>query len=115
MSLEHTKHMNEKDVHRNVPSVRDIRTLLLHCSFVSLNQQMKQSFQTFPALAVDETRRQTSQTRTVVQDKLSVGSDRSGVIAKELLKSLISSAVSLDDAVIDPQMQATCLWSSRFC
>ena len=29
MSLEYTKHMTEKDVHRNLPSVRDIRTVLL--------------------------------------------------------------------------------------
>ena len=29
MSLEYTKHMTVKDVHRNLPSVRDIRTLLL--------------------------------------------------------------------------------------
>ena len=35
------------------------------------------------------------------------GSDRSGVIAKELFTSLILAAVSLDDAVIDPWMQAT--------
>ena len=35
------------------------------------------------------------------------GSDRSEVIAKELFKSLILPAVSLDDAVIDPWMQAT--------
>ena len=34
------------------------------------------------------------------------GSDRSGVSAKELFKSLILS-VSLDNAVIDPWMQAT--------
>ena len=38
---------------------------------------------------------------------MSEGSDRSGMIAKELFKSLISSATSLDDAVIDPWMQAT--------
>ena len=38
---------------------------------------------------------------------MSDGSDRSGVIAKEVLKSLILSAVSLDDAVIDPWMQVT--------
>ena len=30
MSLDYTKHMKEKDVYRNLPSVRDIRTLLLH-------------------------------------------------------------------------------------
>ena len=42
-----------------------------------------------------------------MNDELSVGSDRSGVTAKELFKSLILTAVSLDDAVIDPWMQAT--------
>ena len=52
MSLENTKHMNEKDLHRILPSVRDIRTLLLHCS----------PFQTFAALPIDETRQLTSQT-----------------------------------------------------
>ena len=31
-SLEYTKHMNEKDLHRNLPSVRDIRTCLLYTS-----------------------------------------------------------------------------------
>ena len=41
MSLEYTKHMNEKDLHRNLPSVRDIRTLLLHCSLVTPNQRLK--------------------------------------------------------------------------
>ena len=107
MSLEHTKHMNEKDVHRDLPSVRDIRPLLLHCSPVTPNQQLKPSFQTFAALPADETRHLTSQTHPVLQDDLSDGSDRSGVIAKELLKSLILSAASLDDAVIDPWMQAT--------
>ena len=30
MSLECTKHMTEKDLHRNLLSVRDIRTVLLH-------------------------------------------------------------------------------------
>ena len=50
MSLEYTKHMTEKDLHRNVPSVRDIRTVLLHFSPVTPNQQLKQSFQTFAAL-----------------------------------------------------------------
>ena len=30
MSLEYTKHTTEKDLHRNLPSVRDIRTVLLH-------------------------------------------------------------------------------------
>ena len=84
MSLEHTKHTNEKDLHRNLPSVRDIRTLLLHCSLVTPNQQLKHSFQMFAAPP---------------------GSDRSGVIAKDLFKSLILSAVSLGD--IGSWMQAT--------
>ena len=56
MSLEFTKHTTEKDLQRNLPSVRDIRTLLLHCSPVTPNQQLKQSFQTFAALPVDESR-----------------------------------------------------------
>ena len=30
MSLEHTKHITDKNLHRNLPSVRDIRTVLLH-------------------------------------------------------------------------------------
>ena len=107
MSLENTKHTNEEDLHRNLPSVCDIRTLLLLCSPVTPNQQVKQSFQTLAALLVDETRQQTSQTQTVVQSELSIRSDRSGVIAKEFFKSLILPSVSLDDAVIDLWMQAT--------
>ena len=107
MSLEHTKHMTEKDLHRNLPSVRDIRTVLFLFSVVTPNQQLKQSFQTFAALPVDETTQQTSQIQTAVQDELSVGSARSGVIAKDLLKSLILASVSLDDAVVDPWMKAT--------
>ena len=43
------------------------------------------------------------------------GSDHSGVIAKELFKSLILPAVSLDDAVIDPWMQATRYSRVGFC
>ena len=35
MSLEYAKHMTEKDLHRNLPSVRDIRTVLLHFSPVT--------------------------------------------------------------------------------
>ena len=94
--------MTEKGLHRHLPSVRDIRTLL-HCS------PLTQSFQTFAALPVDETTQQTSQIRTAVQNEVSVGSDRSRVIAEDLFKSLILSAVSLDDAVIsiNPLMQAT--------
>ena len=42
MSLDCTKHMDEKDLHRNLPSVRDIRTLL-HCSLVTRNQQFSRS------------------------------------------------------------------------
>ena len=55
----------------------------------------------------DETRQLTSQTQTVLHDELSIGSDRSGVIAKEWFKSVILSIVSLDDAAIDPWMPAT--------
>ena len=99
--------MTEKDLHRNLPSVRDIRTVLLHFSPVTPNQQLKQSFQTFAALPVDESTQQASQIQPAVQDELSVGSERPGVIAKDLFKSLILSAVSLDDAVVDPWMKAT--------
>ena len=108
MSLEYTKHVTEKDLHRDLPSVRDIRTVLLHFSLVTPDQQLKQSFQTFATLPVDETRQLTSHTHQVSKDEeMSVGSDRPGVIAKDLLKSLILSAVSLDDAVVDPWMKAT--------
>ena len=51
MSLEFKKHTNEKDLYWNLPSVCDIRTLLLHCSLVTPNQQLKQSFQMFAAIA----------------------------------------------------------------
>ena len=98
MSLEYTKHMTERDLHRNLHSVRDIRTVLLHFSQVTPNQQLKQSFQTFA---------ETLQIQTAVQDGLSIGSERPGVTAKDLFKSLILSAVSLDDAVVDPWMKAT--------
>ena len=81
--------------------------MLLHFSPVTPNQQLKQSFLTFAALPVDETTQQTSQIQTAVQDELSVGSERPGVIAKDLFKSLILSAVNLDDAVVDPWMKAT--------
>ena len=47
MSLEYTRHMTEKDVHRNLSSVRDIRTVLLHFSPMTPNQQLKLSFKTF--------------------------------------------------------------------
>ena len=87
MCLEYTKHMNDKDLHQNLPSVRDIRTVLLHFSPVTPNQQLKQSFQTFAALPVDETTQQTSQIQTAVHDELSVGSERPGVIAKDLFTS----------------------------
>ena len=40
MCLEYTKHTNEKDLHRNLPPARDIRTVLLHCSSVTSNQQL---------------------------------------------------------------------------
>ena len=65
MSLEYTKHMNEKDLYRSLPSVRDIRTVLLHRTLGTPNQLLKQSFQTFVAQPADETTQQTSQTRTV--------------------------------------------------
>ena len=107
MSLEHTKHMTEKDLHRNLPAVRDIRSVLLHFSPVTPNQQFKQSFQTFAALPIDETTQRTSQIQTAMQDELSVGSERPGVIAKDLFKSLILPALNLDDAVVDPWMKAT--------
>ena len=42
-----------------------------------------------------------------MQDELSVGSERPGVIAKDLFKSLILSGVSLDDAVVGPWMKTT--------
>ena len=58
--VEYTKHMNEKDLSWTLPSVRDIRTLLLHCS-VTPNLRLKESFQTFAAQPVDETRQLTSQ------------------------------------------------------
>ena len=44
--VEYTKHMNEKDLSCTLPSVRDIRMLLLHCSPVTPNQRLKPSFQT---------------------------------------------------------------------
>ena len=81
--------------------------MLLHFSPVTPNQQLKQSFQTFAALPVDETTQQTSQIETAGHDVLSIGSERPGVIAKDLFKSLIFSDVSLDDAVVDPWMKAT--------
>ena len=42
-----------------------------------------------------------------MQDELSVGSERQGVLAKDLFKSLILSAASLDDVVVAPWMKAT--------
>ena len=88
--------------------------MLLHFSLVTPNQQLKQPFQTFAALPVDETTQQTSQIQTSVQDELSVDSDRAGVISKDLFKSLILSAVSLDDAVGSLD-DGDSLCSSRFC
>ena len=113
MSQEYTIHMNERDEYRNLSSVRDIRTLLLNCSPVTQNQQMKQSFQTFPALPVDETRHLASQDQPVLQEAVSENSDRSGVLAKDVFESPPSSAVSLDNSMTDPWMLATLLWSSR--
>ena len=63
MSLEYTKLMNEKDVHRKLPSFRDIRYVLLHCSLVTPYQQVKQSFQTLAALPVDVASQQTPQSQ----------------------------------------------------
>ena len=84
MSLEYTKkHMNEKDVCRNLPSVRDIRTLLLQWSPATQIQQLKQLVQTFAAPPVDETRHLTSQFQTVLTDEVSEGQNRSKAIAKE--------------------------------
>ena len=80
--------------------------MLLRFSPVTPNQQLKQSFQTFAAPHVVETTQQTSQIQTALQDELSTGSERPGVIAKDL-KSLTLSAVSLDDAVVDHWMKAT--------
>ena len=93
MCLEYTKHMTEKDLHQNLPSVRDIRTVLLHFSPVTPNQQLKQSFQTFAALPVDETTQQTSQIQTAVHDELSVGSERPGVIAKVMVESILPAVL----------------------
>ena len=61
MSLEHTKHMIGKD--------------LLHCSYVTPNQKLMRSFQTFTPQSVDDTTQQTSQIQTAVQNELSVGSE----------------------------------------
>ena len=88
ISLEYTKHMNVEDVCRNLPSVRDIRTLLLHCLPVTPNQQLKQSPQSFGAPPADETRHLTSQTQQVLKDELSDGSDRSGVIVEGIAQIL---------------------------
>ena len=101
---------NPLSQHRNLPSVRDIRTMLLHVSPVTRNQQLTQSFQTVAAPPVDETTQQTSQTQTAVQDELSIGSERPGVTAKDLFKSLIWSAVSLDDAVVKAILEQ--MWGS---
>ena len=89
ISLVCKKHTNEKDVFRNGPLVSDSRTLLLHFSPVTPNQRLKQSFQAFAALPVDETTQQTSQIQKAMHDELSVGSERPGVIAKDLFKSFI--------------------------
>ena len=86
----------------NRDSRRKERLHLNHPYFI-----FTEHFHTFAAPPVDETTQQTSQLQTAVQIELSVGSDRSGAIAKYSFKSLILSAVSLDDEVIDPWMQAT--------
>ena len=72
MSLEYTKHLTEKDLHRNLPSVRAIRTVQLHFSPVTPNKQLKQTFQAFAALPVDETTQQTSQIQTAGHDAQTV-------------------------------------------
>ena len=100
----------QNTLQRNSIEICPLFVTIAHCFFTA-----HQSLQTFAALPVDETTQQASQTQTAVQTELSVGSDRSGVIAKDLFKSLILSAVSLDDAVIDPWMQATRYGASRFC
>ena len=104
MSLEHTKHMNEKDFYRNLPLVRGIRTFLLDCSLLSPDQRPKQSFQTFPALQTKHVRPQTQQ---VLKDDSSDGSDHPVMMAKELFKSAILSAVRLDGAVIGASLYHT--------
>ena len=65
MSLDCTKHTNEKDVNQNLPSVRDIRTLLSSLLNYDTNQQLKQSFQTFAAPPADEAKQVTKQTHPV--------------------------------------------------
>ena len=80
--------MTEKDLHRNLSSVRDIRTVLLHFSPVDTkpaieNSRSKRSLH-YP---LTRTTQQTSQIQTAVQDEVSVGSERPGVIAKDLFKS----------------------------
>ena len=101
--------MTEKDLHRNSPSVRDNRTVLLHFSPVTPNQQLKQSFQTFAALPVDEITQQTSQLQTAVQDELSVGSDRPGVIAKDFFQ--VPHLVSCDSC--DPENSSLRSWMTK--
>ena len=78
--------MNEKDVHRNLPSVRDNR---------SQNQLLKQSFQTF----ADESKHLTSQPH-----RSTVGKNNS--FRSDCERNVLLSAVSLDDGVIDPWVQA---------
>ena len=70
MSLEYTQHMNEKEVYWNLPSVRDIPTLLLQCSPVTPNQQLKQSFQSFAVPLVDESRHLTSQSQGIFDRRI---------------------------------------------
>ena len=59
MSLEYTKHMTEKDLHRNLPSVRDIRTVLLHFSPVTPTSNWNSCSKR--SLHCTETTQQTSQ------------------------------------------------------
>ena len=107
MSLvEQMKHKNEKDVYRYLLPAHDMPTFLIHCSPVTQSQPLKQYFRTFFALPV-EAKHLASQSQPVLTDEWSERSIRSRVIAKELFESIILSAGSLRDALIDPWMQAT--------
>ena len=68
---------------------------------------LQQLFQTFAALPVDKTTHLTSQAPPILTDDQSEGSVRSGVCTSTLIKSLMLSAVSLDDVVINSWIRAT--------